>query len=347
MYKSKIIEFFKKKTEYKFLQFSGRTNTQIWQLGLLIKKKYKNPVVLMPSTLCVSPSIIFTTLKIKIKYVDVDIKTGLIDQNKLKKILENNKINVLFYANLFGNLDDEKFYQKLKNKNILIIQDLAQTFISFNKKFNNKNLFGDVILLSFGYSKIFDIGKGAILLTNNNEIDKFLKKNTKYKKLKITQKEKYYKMYLNWYHFNFSKNKKIILKDVSNFSKNLYLLNFSPDLYKNIYEKIINLSYEEKRRNNLLKFYRSIFVSPKIKILHSKKTLIPWRFCFRVKKNKSIILQNLRKNHFDASSYYLSLSYKKVQNSMKIENEVINLWLTEKINKIKIKNQYKIVKKLL
>ena len=46
--------------------------------------------------------------------MDVDIKTGLIDRNKLNKILENNKIDVLFYANLFGNLDDERFYQKQK-----------------------------------------------------------------------------------------------------------------------------------------------------------------------------------------------------------------------------------------
>ena len=58
MYKNKIIEFFEKKTEYEFLHFSGRTNTQIWQLGLIIKK-IQNPLVLMPSTLCVSPSIIF------------------------------------------------------------------------------------------------------------------------------------------------------------------------------------------------------------------------------------------------------------------------------------------------
>ena len=41
MYKNKIIEFFRKKTEYEFLHFSGRTNTQIWQLGLIIKKNTK------------------------------------------------------------------------------------------------------------------------------------------------------------------------------------------------------------------------------------------------------------------------------------------------------------------
>jgi dTDP-4-amino-4,6-dideoxygalactose transaminase len=348
MYKNKIKNFLNKKTEFKFVLFSGRTNTQIWKLGNFIKKKYKNPIILLPASMCVSPAIIFTFLKIKIRYVDVNPKTGLIEEHLLRKQIKKEKINVVFFVNLFGNIANKTFYQNMKKDNIFIIQDLAQTFISYDKKINQEELFGDVILLSFGYSKIFDLGKGSIMLTNKTDINNFFENNDiKFNILNKKQKNLYYTKYLYWYNSVFSKSKKISKSDIESFTEKLYLKNIPNSLYKKIYDKIINLYSEEKRRNKILDFYKLIFNSHKIKILHSTKTLLPWRFSFRVKENRQKILEKLRNNNFDASSYYLSLSDKKLKNSIEIEKEVINLWLTNKISRATVKNQYRIIKNIL
>ena len=98
--------FVKKKLNMKFcIRRIKHTNLQFYN-----KKNTKS------SSFCAvrkSHFYYFTTLKIKFWHADADIKFGLIDRNKLNKILENTN-NVLFF-HLFGNLDDERFYQKLKN----------------------------------------------------------------------------------------------------------------------------------------------------------------------------------------------------------------------------------------
>ena len=94
-------------------------------------------------------------------------------------------------------------------------------------------------MLSFGYSKIFDLGSGSILLTNSNEIKKFLNHiKVTHKKLNLNQKAIYYKKYLNWYNSVFQKKKIISYKSTNSFAKKLYLVSISPSLYKKIYHPI-------------------------------------------------------------------------------------------------------------
>ena len=346
MYKKKIVDFFKKKTNYGKIIFSGRTNTLIWKIGNYIKKNYQDPTIIMPSTLCVSPAVIFLNLNINIKFIDIDPNNGLIDERKLLSEISKQKFCMLFYVNLFGNLGSKNLIKKIRSiDKILIVQDLAQTFISDNKTKNSQELFGDVILLSFGYSKIFDLNEGSLLLTNDKKITKFINNSLKQKFPNINLDEVKEK-YLKWYNKIFSKNLKIKAKDTKIFAKQLYLKNFKFYLYKKIYNKIKFLKFEEKRRNKIFVQYKKIFKSNKIKIINKSRNFIPWRFSFLVNKNKNKILKKLHKNNFNASSYYKSLDNTS-SNSIKFGNNIINLWLDEKVNLKTIETQYKLIRKQL
>ena len=163
MYKNKIINLLKNKTDYNHITFSGRANTLIWNLGVYLKKKFKKPKILIPSQMCVSPAIIFKLLKIDVEYIDANYKTGLIDSRLIRSKIKKKNINCIFFVNLFGNTCRKEVFRFVQKKGIIVIQDLAQTFISNKKKINENELFGDIILLSFGYSKIFEIGQGSIM----------------------------------------------------------------------------------------------------------------------------------------------------------------------------------------
>ena len=102
--------------------------------------------------MCISPAIIFKLNGFKLKFVDVNENDGLIDLNKTLKLIKTNRdIAALFYVNLFGNKD--KNINKIKDfKNLFIIQDFAQTFFH-KKKLLNKDIFGNMIILSFAIQK--------------------------------------------------------------------------------------------------------------------------------------------------------------------------------------------------
>ena len=57
--KKKIKSIIKNRTGYDKILFSGRANTSIWKIGLYLKKKEKKINIVLPSTLCVSPAVIF------------------------------------------------------------------------------------------------------------------------------------------------------------------------------------------------------------------------------------------------------------------------------------------------
>ena len=143
---------------------------------------------------------------------------------QLKKKIKEKKINAVFFVNLFGNIGSKSFIKFTKKNKILIIQDLAQTFVSNSSRINRKELFGDIILISFGYSKIFDLGEGALMLTNNIEVKNYVNNNNfKHKNISNKDKEVYYQKYLSWYNLIFTKNKKISKSDLISFARKLYI----------------------------------------------------------------------------------------------------------------------------
>ena len=342
MIKKKIYKFFKDKTNYDNLFFAGRANTLIWTISKYLKNR-KNPTVILPSTLCISLAVIFKNLGIKIIYVDIDLKTGLIREDLLIQKIKNEKIDAIFYVNLFGNVGKNSFLSYAKKRGILLVQDLAQTFISFSKYKNKKFIFGDIIIISFGYSKIFDLNGGAILLAKNKKLFeelkqiKFKKNNENLNQVKNN--------YLNWYHNNFAYNRIIDIAHTQKFAKKLYIKPYHREFDNKIFLSLKRLKNEEQRRQKILKIYKKIFNHKNIKILNKDISLLPWRFCFLVKRNRDKILSILRNNKYDASSYYLAL--KNFKNSARLENEIVNLWMDKNMSKNKVCNQYKIIKKLL
>jgi len=346
MYKYKIL---KNKIEKKLNLLSyrrksnyfGRANSAIWCIGEFLKKNSTKRIIILPSTMCVSPAIIFKLLGFKLEFVDVNKSNGLLNVKKVIKTIneKNNEIACIFYVNLFGNKDLEA--RKLKNfKKIFIIQDLAQTFL--NKENIKSDVFGDLIILSFGYSKIFDLDHGGIVLSNNDKFYNYgLKFDEKIKNTNVSNIGK--KKYLRWYDDVIIKKKKNSLKNLRSFASKIYLIKFNNKKLTQINNSLNLLSKEFKRRNSLFKVYKKKITKLKLNIIHSKDTFIPWRFSFLI-NNKDFYLKLIRKKGNDASSYYPNIgrafSNKKNKNSYVnsdlIQEKVINFWLTKEYNRNRI-----------
>jgi len=107
------------------------------------------------------------------RFVDVD-EDGIMDISKLE--LKGDKIGLISYVNLFGNVID---YDKLRivsqffDKNIPIIEDAAQSFGASYKGIPSGKL-GDVSVLSFDPTKnLPNYGSGGMILTDDEDLYQF------------------------------------------------------------------------------------------------------------------------------------------------------------------------------
>ena len=103
-------------------------------------------------------------------FVDVDIETLQIDENKIEEKITK-KTKGLIIPNLIGNIPDWKKINNIAKKyNLKIIEDSADTL---GATINNKStgIFSDISITSFYGSHVISCaGNGGMFLTNNKNI---------------------------------------------------------------------------------------------------------------------------------------------------------------------------------
>ena len=116
----------------------------------------------------------------KVKFVDIDPNTFLIDLEKLSKEINKNT-KIIMPVHLFGNVVDIKKIKKIiKKKKIFILEDTSQAHFSKIEK-NFAGLEGDAAVFSFYPTKnLWALGDaGALILKNKNQAT-FLKSYRNY-----------------------------------------------------------------------------------------------------------------------------------------------------------------------
>jgi len=281
-----ISNYYKKKN---FLYYSyGRSC-----LYHVLKKEItteKDEVITTPLTL---PAII-NTIKYagaKIVYVDIDIKTGLPNLQKLKNKI-NSKTNSILITHLYSNKKKLKEISNLKknHKQINIIEDLAINFGLKNSNNKFTNLGADYSFFSFNFMKNFHTIVGGALHVKNeknlkhlkikqlNLIDfnkiTIIKTALKYIIIKIISDKYLFRLF---FYFLI---KKIEYKNIKFFKKFIYPGFFGGELDKKAFNYRIN------------KFGKIFFPTKTSEIsedidLRKKKSLLYFK---NLKQNKKIIL---------------------------------------------------------
>lgn len=151
--------------------------------NLLIFQCLINPMVkkLKPGDEVLIPAICWSTSLwpiiqsgLKVKFVDIDLKTFNIDANQLiKKITKKTKALMLVHA--LGNCADmDKIVKICKNKKIILIEDACEALgSSFDKK--PLGTFGDFSSFSFYYSHHITSGEGGMVCVKNKKYLEILK----------------------------------------------------------------------------------------------------------------------------------------------------------------------------
>ena len=254
-----IEEFFKRKitgVNSLMVNSGSSANLLIFQclINPMVKKLKPGDEVLIPA-ICWSTSLWpIIQSGLKVKFVDIDVKTFNINIDHLiKKITSKTKALMLVHA--LGNCADmDKIVKICKEKKIILIEDTCEALgSSFNKK--PLGTFGDFSSFSFYYSHHITSGEGGMICVKNKkylEIIKSLRSHGWSRGLKESKKIsiKNKKIDKNWIFINSGFNLRptdinaaIGIEQLKRLNKILSIRKYN---YNSIKEKLMN----DKRYKN-------------------------------------------------------------------------------------------------
>lgn len=340
--KSELEDNIAKYVGRKYCLLVGRATTAIY---LAIKAyNFKNANIIIPSIVCPNP--IFSVLynNLTPRFCDINLDDFTIDIESFKDRIDEDTKAVI-PINLYGySANYEELIPICKEKNIILIEDAAQ---SFGGSCNGKKMgsFGDISVISFGHTKIVDVGSGGAVLTDNLEIfeqmklehDKLCNIPTNIKEKNELYSKVYYALQPLW-----QKNDDLyyLYSTFPEIFESNYLFKFSENLIP-ILEKNLNKIDENIRiRKKNIKYYMELLKDhPKIRLPKYKiENGAFWRFSFLIEGDNHLeISEELRRQGFDVSNWYPSTHKMFIppnqydpshfKNSNYLEKHILNFWI--------------------
>ncbi len=316
----------------------GRATTAIY----LALKSIRSGKVIIPAIACPNPLYAALYANLEIVYCDVNLEDYTIDMGHLEKLLkEHEDIKAILLIHLYGNPCNFQLVESIVgSREILLIEDVAQ---ALGGKYINKKLgsLGDVSILSFSENKILELSGGGALLTDDDSLAAFARKEILKMPEEPVNLEFMQNLYKRFYYL-VRDLEKIGINGSEFHSKfpeifqSMYLFKINLKKSKKILENFDKIEQEKKNRNYKANTYRSLLKSPLI--VHSKingcSSSAYWRYSFLYKGcNLNDFLNKVREKGIDISNWYPSLNElyssqinEELRNSKYIAERIVNLW---------------------
>jgi dTDP-4-amino-4,6-dideoxygalactose transaminase len=284
-----------------------------------------NSEIIFPAHTYTGLKKVIDLFNLKCRYVDLD-HTFNVNINLLASSITK-KTKVIIIPHHYGLICDISKLKKKISKNIIVIEDCAQ---SFGGKCDKKyaGFMGDIGLFSFSRGKIFDLIGGCAIKTKNTSLKNFL----------LTNGKKYYKSrsiffvkLLKYYYLYFFSSTK--LANFTTYPFQMFLSKISKD---DITASIIIKIFSDKYLFNSNKI--NIFNSIQARIGMKKLNIIDssiknqrknaFYFIYKFEKNKNISLPSkvkLEKN-YSIFQYFPIL----VNNRDRVARKLINIGIDTK-----------------
>lgn len=326
----------------------------------------KRPKVLLPALMCANPMwAAHYAGKIPI-FSDIAESTATINPDSVGRLLKKDKaIGIVLAVHLYGNpAAMEELKHVCSKYGVSLVEDLAQALGGIS---DNGVLFGssgDCAVVSFGYSKIIDVGGGGAFLTDDASIAAAARRlqdrlkmdyDCGVEKLNLFYRKLFYAI---WECGQNDTRFYTMFDSFPELFRNLFLRTLSDGIASNILHSLGSLQEEVLWRRKIAKVYTEALRGiPSIKPITSGAG-VPWRFTFRMPPEKrNSLLEGVRAAQYDISSWYpcitqWTLSGRKQGKKIfpianKLEREVVNLWVGRDYNENRVLLLVKVIKKIL
>ncbi len=322
---------------------------------------FKSGKVVLPSILCLNPANAVIYAGLQPVFCDVNLTDFNLDTSDLERVLSQEKdVRAVILPHLYGQPTKiERVERIVRQYGVRLIEDVAQ---ALGGEYQGSPLgsFGDFSVLSFGHTKIIDVGGGGAILFNNKRYFESIKKELR----ALPNKAKTYAALRQQYRTAYYTLAPLVKAD-SNLAKlyygfpyvfkDLYLFkDVSLQLIKKISKGLMALPKIIKRRNQNAAYYK--------KYLRHKNIVHPryvgggvyWRYSFMVRGSwQQEIADEIRARKIDVSNWYppVHLYYeikpRKLKNAEYLGGHIFNLWVDPRLSKKEIQKNAEVVLEVL
>ncbi len=300
--------------------------------------------VILPDILCPSPASVTLYADFQPLFCDVSLRDCNMDPAALGTLLDRTSdVAAVVPAHLYGEpAAMAEILDLTARHGVPVIEDAAQ---AMGGEYRGRKLgsFGDLSVVSFGHTKILDVGFGGAVLTDDAEMDRRVRKDAEAlpffgERIPRMQAE-YRKVYY-------------ALRPLTDMNERLHELFLAlPSVYREMYlfratgaqvdgilRRLDDLdSVVRVRRENAARYHRGL-QHPLIQLPPLSPGAVPWRFSFLLREDRQVrVTERLRAAGLDASNWYPPLhrwyASGRTQDSRALANaeyvgrRVVNLWV--------------------
>ena len=336
-----LADFFQRR----YCVLTGNGTSALWTAYSLASQK--RPKILLPAMVCLDPMLaVHYAGKVPV-FADVLEQDATIDPNYVKNMLENDpEIGVVVAVHLYGHAADiESLRNICSGHDVLLIEDFAQAMGGRYADGSPFGASGDCSVVSFGHTKILDVGGGGAFLTDDESMAE--KARTLNKQLGAPSPKKddllfiYRKLfYAIWECGKIDRSFYRVFDLFPSLFKSMHLYRIDKQQALNIINALKKLDSEVAHRKKIAALYAGELINAKNTRQFSPSCLFtPWRYTFRINKAvRNNVLNKVCKYGYDISSWYPNISEWTESGRMQgrdrfpvanaLEEEVVNLWVT-------------------
>lgn len=309
--------------------------------------------VIVPAIACTH--VLFAVLYAECEPVFVDIcpESGLLDPELVRIALEQDPtIGAVLVVHTYGHIADiQSIAGHAKTSEALVIEDLAQAQGGVYANGRPLGALGDLSLVSFGHTKILDVGGGGALMTDRRDLyEASLALAAELPPPPVdldTRLAQYRSSYYSEWSARVSDPSALIrIGMLHRHYRDAFLHRADNAMARRIIAALPTLQSHVAARMALAAEYAVLLADlDTIRLSSVAPGSVPWRFVFRVSANeRDALVGRLRHVGVDASCWYPNLAHfcavesarLALPNAVSFGQEVVNLWVTPGYDRKKI-----------
>lgn len=278
-------------------------------------------------------------------FVDIFPESGLLDPESVRVALDRDPlIGAVLVVHTYGHVADlRRIAGHARATGALVIEDAAQAQGGMYGDGLPLGALGDLSLVSFGHTKILDVGGGGVLMTDNRDMYEACLALVEELPLPPDDLEARFAQYRSRYYSDWS----VRASDPSALTRigmlhrhfrEAFLHRADDATARRVIAGLPMLPFLASARVELAAEYASLLADViAIRLCTVEAGSVPWRFVFRAPAHeRDALVECLRRSGLDASCWYPSLArfYAAEPGSATLphadafEQEVVNLWVT-------------------
>jgi dTDP-4-amino-4,6-dideoxygalactose transaminase len=278
-------------------------------------------------------------------FVDICPESGLLDPEMVRVALERDPaIGAVIVVHTYGHIAElHSIANHAKASGALVIEDAAQAQGGVYADGRPLGSMGDLSLVSFGHTKILDVGGGGVLMTNRQDLYETglaLAEELPPSPVELEARFAQYRAsyYSEWNARVIDASALIRIGMLHRDFRDVFLHRADDETGRRIIEALTALPSQVAARIELAAEYATLLSGLNaVRLCRMVQGSVPWRFVIRVPSyERDVLVNHLRRSGLDVSSWYPSLAHfwepeparATLPNAGAFAEEVVNLWVT-------------------